>query len=64
MSKRSIEPIYVARGNGWYVTFDRTDRDYAAFADNGLLVLIGFFKSQDAAVSACDAYVRDTLVRS
>lgn len=63
MAKRNIETvIYVARGENWHVTMDRETRDYAAFVDEGMLILIGFFDSRDEAVSAIRNHIRESLV--
>jgi hypothetical protein len=63
MAKRNIETtIYVARGENWHVTMDRETRDFAAFIDDGMLILIGFFDSRDDAVNAIRKYIREGLV--
>lgn len=64
-TKRNIETtIYVARSEGWHVTFDRQTLDFAAFIDSDKLVLLGFYRSRDAAVKACRDYTFETLARA
>lgn len=63
MSKRNIDTvIYIARGEGWHITMDRQTRDYAAFIDGDTLILLGFYRTEQAARSAVRDYTFESLV--
>lgn len=61
-TKRTIEPIYVARTADWHVTYDRLTGDYAAFIDGELLIFLGCYAFQGDAVKACRDYMLEALV--